>query len=41
MIMETTTITGENQKFYRKVQEECVEANQTVSFSLKTLSMID
>ena len=38
--METTTNTGKNQKFNRKVRQESVEAIQTISSSLKTLTMI-
>ena len=35
MIMETTTNTGKNQKFRRKVREESVETIYNISFSLK------
>ena len=40
MTMKTTTNKGKNHKLSRKVREESVEATSTISFSLKTLSMI-
>ena len=40
MTMKTTISTGKIQKFNRKVRGESVEAIQTISFSLETLSMI-
>ena len=40
MTTKTTTNEGKNQKISRKVREEGVEAISTMSFSLKTLSMI-
>ena len=38
--MKTTTETGKNQKFSRKIPEENVEEFQLISSSLETLSMI-
>ena len=40
MTTKTTTKKGKTQKIKRKVREESVEANQTISFSLKTLYVI-
>ena len=40
MTLKTTSNTGKNQKFSRKVREESVETILTISFSLKTLSVI-
>ena len=34
--MKTTTNTGKNQNFFRKVREESFEAIFTINFSLKT-----
>ena len=38
--MKKTTKTATNQKFFRKVQKESVEATETISLALKTLAMI-
>ena len=40
LTMKTTTKTGKNQKFSRKVPEEIVEAIQIINSSLKILSLI-
>ena len=41
MIMKTTSRTCKNQKIRRKVREESVEAIETISVSLETLSVIN
>ena len=40
MIMKTTTNTRKNQKLIREVEEESFEAIETISVSMKILSMI-
>ena len=40
MTVKTITKTGKNQNSVKKVLEECVEANKTNTFSLKTFSVI-